>query len=101
MGEEVKRESGVSLSRTGRAVHSAWCLPSDRIRRGGPLVVSFLFKPESICSRTPSLHDGQATVVWCRREEALRGVDVEEESRLWAGQGSDSESSAGPRFVGL
>jgi hypothetical protein len=27
----------------------AWYLPSDRIRRGGPLVVSFLFKPDSIC----------------------------------------------------
>lgn len=82
-------------------VYGAWCLPSDRIRRGGPFVVSFLFKPESICSQTPSLHDDQATVVWCRRKEVFWEVDEEEERWLWAGQGSDSESSASPRFVGL
>lgn len=70
-------------------VLGTWCLPSDRIRRGGPLVVSFLFKPESICSRTPSLNDAQATVVWCRREEVLE-VDDQEKWWLWAGQGSDS-----------
>lgn len=46
----MERELGV--------VCGAWGLPSDRIRRGGPFVVSFLFKPESICSRTPSLEEG-------------------------------------------
>lgn len=67
-------EAEYPLEKWECGVRHGWCLPSDRIRRGGPLVVSFLFNPESICSRTPYLHDGQATVVWCRREEVRRAV---------------------------
>lgn len=65
----MERDSGV--------VCGAWCLPSDRIRRGGPLVVSFLFKPESMCSRNTVSERWSSDCGMVQKREDVPQVDDE------------------------